>query len=801
MNQTLNNLFGLDGLGFGSPGAELSLARPLPAWAWAMLVALALAIAMASYARLLAPRRARIALGLLRASTLCLLALLAAGPQLLRETSAEQRDAVIVLIDRSASMAVADRDDRLATRDDQARALLDNASPVWQALARSRDLLWLGFDAGAFRLEPAAAPPAGPAPTLPALLGEPDGPVTRLGSALDQALDLAAGRPVSAVLLVGDGRTSERPGRDVIRRLNAEGVPVFSLPVGAQGPVGDVGIARLDAPSNVFLDDIVPVRVTLERSGPDLSTDPAQPPLGDLVLVDEPTGRVITREPVDPASFNPDEPILLLARATEPGEQRWAVRFLPTGADLVSANDTAPFTLSASEEPIRVLYLDGYPRWEQRYLKTLLIRERSVTVSTVLLAAGRRYQQEGDETIAALPVTPDQWAPYDVVILGDLRAELLGEDQLQGLREHVGTRGAGLLLLAGPAAMPHGWHASALADLIPLRGSPAAPTPTWAQPVIVRPTQDARRLGLFAIGPPGDDSALPPDILDPALGWPLLRWAQRPDPASIKPAVGVLAEALPADSFTSTQNPADSAPAPLALTMRFGAGRVVYVGTDEIWRWRYGRGEPLFERFWLPIIRSLARQTASVAGAILTADPADIALGDTLTITLDLLDAALIESAPPRITALARRGPTAPPQTIELLLDAPPPDPRALPSTRVTYTAPWTPSRVGRHDLTLDEPLLAPAALTASVNVTRPDDELRQPQTDHPLLAELAAQTDGQVLDAASLADFPNRIPNRTRVLSLPPEIQTLWDRPIALALVVLFLATEWIARRLIKLA
>ncbi len=99
------------------------------------------------------------------------------------------------------------------------------------------------------------------------------------------------------------------------------------------------------------------------------------------------------------------------------------------------------------------------------------------------------------------------------------------------------------------------------------------------------------------------------------------------------------------------------------------------------------------------------------------------------------------------------------------------------------------------------DPLLAGLELAAQVDVQLPEDELRAPQADHALLNELAAQTGGTVLDAAGLARLPNLLPNRELRLLGTPEIETLWDKPVVLTMLVVLLTLEWAGRRLIKLS
>src|SRR5207247_8397593 len=52
---------------------------------------------------------------------------------------------------------------------------------------------------------------------------------------------------------------------------------------------------------------------------------------------------------------------------------------------------------------------------------------------------------------------------------------------------------------------------------------------------------------------------------------------------------------------------------PLILQQFAGAGRVMFFGFDETWRWRLRRDEELFNRFWRQAVRVLARnRTARV---------------------------------------------------------------------------------------------------------------------------------------------------------------------------------------------
>lgn len=766
-------LLDLDRLDPSDPSVRLEWAAAVPAWGWAMIVLGAVALAWLAYRGLASPRPARALLGVSRALLVLLIAVLIAGPQLVRPNERSEPDWVILLADRSSSMTIADGPDG-EPRDRALARAVDAAQPALRSIAESRRLLALGFDGGVFSIDPLADD----AGAIDDLLGEPDGRRTFLGASLDLALDQAAARPVAGVVILSDGASSDEVSRRALRRLRAERIPVYALPLGAAEPAVDVGLAQVDAPRAGFVGDRVPVTVSLARSGPTAEGG------GWLELIDDRTDRVLDRQRVEAEGGEPGD-ITLVATPAEAGEASWRVRYSPDGADLLADNNAAALTIELVDRPVRVLQLDGYPRWEFRYLKNLVLRESSIASTSLLLATGRRHIQEGDLFIERLPSSPGEWEPFDVVVLGDLRAELLSEEQLRQLHDHVADRGAGLLWIAGPGATPGSWRGTPVEPLLPI--TLAAGVGEWPEPVTMSRDAEADRFGLLELDD-RTDGGWPERLSQPETGWSLLRWAQRFDRAQLKPT------ARPLAWFNASSDPDSRSPA--VITMRYGAGRVIYVATDEIWRWRYARGEELTERFWIPLIRLLGREGLARAGrdAMLRVSPRTAPMGVPITLELELLDSRLVDASPSaiRVRAEDRDGPLG--EAIELLSE--PSD-----ASGRRFAAIWTPPGIGSYRLVADDPLFAGVGPDAMLEVFARDDERRRPETDHALLADLAEQTGGAVLTEEELASLADRLPNRARRITGTPEIETLWDTPLTLLLIVVLLSVEWIGRRLIRLS
>lgn len=792
MNDLLNTLFGLEGLGFGDEGVTFEWARPMPAWGWLLVVLGAGAVAWWSYWRLIGAARWRGALAGVRAFVILLVVSLICGPQLVRSKDRVETDWVIYLVDRSASMRIPDAESggQRLTRDAQLRRAMEAHADALAEIARRKTTIWLGFDAGAFELD---VPADAPTPQLDA----PSGRRTLLGPSLSQALRRAAARPVSAVVVMSDGRSTGEIPRDAIRTLEAERIPVIVVPLGSPEPMGDVALAEAVGPSMAFVRDAVPIRTTIEHLG-------QVAPTGATVrLIDQVTGAVLDEQRVERQDFHDGEAdVVLVARPEAEGRAAWRVVVESDAPDLLDDNNAGDVALELVDRPIRVLYFDGYPRWEYRYLKNLLLRERSITSTSQLLARSRHYIQEGDEPLAALPRTAEDWAKYDVIILGDVSAELFTREQLEQLREHVASRGAGLLWIAGEAATPESWAQTPLADLLPMViGTSAAGSPSvrpWHEPVTMARTRLAERLGVLEL----DGQGWPSRLTDPLTGWSQLRWAQRIEPESLKPTAEILATGSP---ISPTGSPSGNEP--LVISMRYGAGRVLYVATDEIWRWRYARGEDLPERFWLPLIRMQARESLALSArpAILEVTPRRALVDQPARIEVRLLDQSLVDLQPPSTSVRVRRvwpDPEIEPwPMVELRMGRE--DTGAHRQVTQSLSATWIPTEPGRYVVESTDPILADLDLSAQIEVVHPDDELRDPRTDHALLADLARRTGGAVLPPDRLGELASAdyLPNREVRVIVPPDVQTLWDRWIVLILFISLLVVEWIGRKLMQLS
>jgi len=740
--------------------------RPLPSWAWFLVFVFAIAVAVWSYRRLAGAtqkrsRSLRTALVAFRATTLVLLVALISGPTVRFERTRTERDRLVVLVDRSRSLSIADAPGG-TTRDEQLASILRSSQGTLGTIARDKDIDVVGFSGGTFSL-------AAKDLDIAAALGKPEGERTDLDAALRQSITRGAGRPLSGVLVLSDGRSSVPVSPETMRLLERDSVPVFTVALGSRERIGDAAITATTSPARAFVRDRVPVEVRVDRGGI----------AGKLAvkLVDVATGRELARKDVEEtAPANGEEVVVLDASTDAAGTHNWRVELVADRPDLVRENDTREFTVEFIDRPLRVLYVEGTSRWEYRYFKNLLIREKDVESSIMLLSADRDFAQEGTAPIARLPRTKEEFAKFDLFVIGDVPSGFFSPDQLAVMRGEVSERGAGLLWIAGERSTPASWEGTPLADLFPFRPPLALEPRVGAS--LIKPTNVAERLGVLRLS--DDADGWPDAFSDANLQWPRLRYVQSVPRARLKPTAEVLAEAEGAGIGAEETTAA-------VTRMRFGAGEVIFVATDEIWRWRYGQGERYPERFWVPLVRLLARESLVQGNerATISVDPPRVAPGESVVITLRFVDEESAQQSAASVPAEIVAADGTPVGRVDLVREG------------GVASATLPVERVGVFKAVASDPSFGRAS--AAFEVVRRDDELRRGDADHEALADLSKRTAGRALDARSITMLPELLPRRARETD-ESVMRTMWDTPGALAALLLLLGLEWIGRRLLRL-
>mgnify|MGYP004002414551 FL=1 len=578
-----------------------------PAWVMALLVLPTLALfAFAAY-RLPHPSLGarRVLIGL-RLALLALVAILILGPHWRHSTTQDEPAPLAILADDSASMHRADVEGQ--TRLSALKQLLASS---WQSTLAER------YDLSAYRFADdfQAMPLNGSA-----LTGK--GTATSIGQALDSMLTEFRGRSQPDVVLLSDGRSNSGTElTPMAARLAAEGIRVHSVAIGQSQAAPDFTLEPVRLPGRLLVDDDAQMTFRLRARGEALPTQ------AQVQLLDE-NGRVLdsTTLPTPNASGTL---VHLQARVLEAGARVWLAKVTPAAKETALADNIVSVAIDPQAIRIRVLYVEGNPRWEYRYLKNRLLRaNRNLDTHIWLSSASRDFPQECTSGLTPLTRLPteatnllDHW---DVILLGDAHPETLSADPADGERflsavETFVKKGGGLLFLAGPGAGSTALQTGALGDLLPIQldGHPAPTAPFRAQPAAA------------GIPHPVSSLALDPEQTRQIWGEQAPLWWAAPSGA-LRP--GARSWLVRTDAMGKE--------IPVAASHRVPDGWVGWLGVDETWRWRFPQGERQLERFWRSAIRHLAstRLRGTDGRAQLQVDTQEPEVGSFLTVEARLLD-------------------------------------------------------------------------------------------------------------------------------------------------------------------
>jgi len=510
-------------------------------------------------------------------------------PTIVSTRKARQPAAVVVLADASQSMTVPDGAAG-RTRWTEMQAALDAAGEAAQRLTATGDFeisAWV-FDRDLRPLEPAAGRPFPLAAWQPAASqGE-----TALGAALDEATRAAAGRNLAGVVLLSDGAQHAYAPRDlppqaVARRLGEAGVPLWSVTFGRQrggGQGRDASVTSLIAGETVYLENMLEVggRVRLEGlAGRDSQV---------TLLAEGEDGRMepVATTRVSSAGETLDEPVRLEWTPRSLGERKLTLRVEPQEGEVEFTNNELSTFVQVIDGGLRVLYLEGALRVEQRFLRRVLAASPDMQVDFRWIDSTRRDRWPVD-------LERSLGQDYDVILVGDLDSTALRPQDLDAILAKV-RAGAGLGMLGGFHSFEAGgWGGSRLGPLLPFEADRLARQP-FDEPV---------RPGLHLEGPL---KMLP----DPRFGGvSILRLGghdadQRAAWESLPPLAGAndLGRLKPSAKTLATT--ADGRP--LLVAQDFGAGRVLAFAADSTWRWVMQGEAEAHRRFWRQLVLWLARQ-------------------------------------------------------------------------------------------------------------------------------------------------------------------------------------------------
>ena len=499
----------------------------------------------------------------LRILLLAFISFLLIDPALVKTVDDEKLGEVLVVIDTSPSMKIADvgQGEGTISRLAAAEQLL---SSKWTEDLRRQ--FRLSFHTLAQKVVELPGPPEKLKPETSA--------GTNLGApVLERALK-SPREDLAGIILLSDGNhNASGDPREAARSLGTLGIPIISVGIGRTDPPPDLSLEAVEAPGKVFRGDEISAEITLQSTsievpGLTVNVREGNRELGSFLIEDLP------REGIShwPLRF----------RIDEPGRHKLSIGFEAVRGEALVENNRGEVWIEVLDDKASVLYLEGAPRWEYRYLKNTWDRDEKISLDSFLVPAPPQRKLPDE-----FPRTPDALYGYDAIILGDIEPGLLAGEIQEALLEYTRSRGGTIVLVAGPAAMPSAWQGTPLEELMPVE----LLLPPPGRELGAQLARNGAPLALTAAGEESEVCRLVPGRQRNAELWGLL-----PAPRWYYPLKGTANGSL----LLAT---AGSENAPALVSREVGAGKIFYSGIDSTWKWRLRFGDLLYRRFWGQVIR------------------------------------------------------------------------------------------------------------------------------------------------------------------------------------------------------
>jgi uncharacterized membrane protein len=705
------------------------------------------------------PRDRTILIGL-RLAVLGVLTLCLFRPMLVLKVAVPQQNFVGVLLDDSRSMQVADLEglprgnyvrDNFASADGQ----------LIKQLSEKFVVRTYRFSSATQRLESAEALTFA-------------GTGTRLGDALSRARDELAGLPLSGLILVTDGAdTSEATLEESLTALKAESVPVFPIGVGDEAMTRDIQVSRVETPRTALKGTSLVVDVVITQTGFEGQT---------LPVVVESEGRIVETQDIPMPADGEAKTVRVRFKVDEGGPRRFKFRIPEQPGEQVTQNNSREQVIEVLDRRIKLLYLEGEPRFEAKFIRQALEKDPNVQVVLLQRTAAAtpssppKFLRLGidtpDELIEGFPPTEEALFQYSGIILGSVEASAFTSEQLRMIAEFVGRRGGGLLVLGGGRSFVEGgWGGTPVAEALPVTLDGATPQGGYFSELAVMPARAGMAHPVVQLAPTEVASNEAWRKLPPLTSVNRIQ--------TVKPGASTLL-------IGEDKNGADLV---VLAAQRYGRGKAIAFPVQDSWLWRMHATMPVEDTthhdFWQRLLRWVVD---GVPGRVdLTTSPERVEPGEPVTLTAQIADKTFQDISDARVVAVLRSPTgrvTEVPMSWTVKRDG-------------EYSAMVTPDEEGPYEVRVsatrgDESL---GSDTGHIRTAPSDREYFDPVLRTSLLQRLADETGGQFFRSGDTAKLSDALTLSGRGVTVVEE-KDLWDMPVIFLLLVTLAGSEWIYRR-----
>lgn len=727
-----------------------------------ILILLALLVGVTVYILYLRPRMrlgkgTTFTLVALRAALLTIMVLLLLRPVVVVSSVIPRSSYVAILVDDSQSMKLADGTNGVSRLDTIKQTILSPNSFLNKLEEKFKTNLF-GFSGSVARLKDGND-----------LYGE--GHSSDLAGALDETIKRSSGMPLSTIVIATDGAANvSRDFAATLRELRARDIAVYTIGVGNTARPMDAELTRINMPRRVLVGSRVNIETIVGLTGYNATK---------VLLGVREDGRAIKTEEFN-LRGNDTQAINIEITPTTAGIHRYTVEITPLDGELTVENNKQDALVEVIQGPLRLLYIEGEPRWELGKIReSLQLNEKNVTLVTLQRTGENKFYRQGigsqGELADGFPKTEEELFSYHAIILGSVEAGFFTAEQLRSLEAFVARRGGGLLAIGGRLAFDGGkYKGTPIDELLPviLTGLPVNDQSSFAplyKPVLTGAGQahSITRLTEDRGASQKIWNELPPISVSQVFG-------------GIKPGASVLLEAKKTDGSSQL--------VPLLVQQRYGRGQTLAFMASDTWRWkmRMDSKSTAHETFWRQMFRYLVSTTPLQTE--LNSEHDVYVMDDTIRLVADIRDKRFNSVSDAHVIARVTKPSGV---TVEVPLKF-----TTLNDVN-SYTGELRADELGQHQVELTGNSTSLGQLSAKTNVLVSDlnREYFGAAQNSDLLKRVASETGGKYYtpnDTQALLDDLTYRPSQYS----EKVTKDLWDMPINFMLIIGLLSAEWFLRK-----
>jgi len=590
---------------------------------------------------------------------------------------------------------------------------------------------------------------------------EPSGTETSIAASLTDVLREARFNSLAAIVLSSDGAdTSGGLSPADLAELAGFGVPIHTIAVGRESIPEDIEITDVLLPNKALPGSTITARVSIRHD--DAASTRIKVYNGDALLESLPVElRQDTRSTTAWVNIE-------LAEAGH-HHLRFSVDGIPGEQEL--RNNSRSSLVEVADQKYRILYFEGEPRWEYKFMRRALADDEDLRIASLLRVSPNKYYRQGIDSPEQLengfPATRDELFSYDALIIGSVEAASLSGEQQKIIHDFVSERGGSLLMIAGPNGLGNGgWGQSQIADVLPVRLPPSTTNSFF------------RKKAAVVLTPQGaDDQML---RLADTTDANRQSWNELPEVAdyqvtgTLKPAAVTLLNVM-----------TDVGQLPLLITQQFGRGHSYILASGGTWRWQMSMPveNQSHETFWRQLLRALVADAPNNVSLTASGDA-----GSTeISLRSEFRDDAFRPVDDIGVTAVVTHQ-DGDSWEVEL---APSVDEPGVFQANITPTASgtWYFEAVAERN---GEPI---DVARASIHYESGQAEYFNFRRDSRALQRLSEATGGRYLEPDELDALPDLLRYSSSGIT-ETDYRPIWDAPAVFLLLLLLKGGEWMLRR-----